>query len=233
LDRGDAPAPRRSPARPAAAGGQLAAPAPPRARALPADRIEARLSSSRRPPAAAELGLPEKIVAIHQQLTHAGAPHAFGGALALAYYAEPRATIDIDLNVFVAPSDYPDIAQALAVLGIAGGADEKGVVERDGQCRLWWGQTPVDVFFAYDALHAAMRGALRREPFAGTTIPVLAPEHLAICKALFNRPKDWLDIEQIIVSVEDLDVAEIRTWLERIIGREDPRRLRVEGLLAR
>jgi hypothetical protein len=135
--------------------------------------------------------------------------------------------------VFVAPSDYPDIAQALAVLGIAGGADEKGVVERDGQCRLWWGQTPVDVFFAYDALHGAMRGALRREPFAGTTIPVLAPEHLAICKALFNRPKDWLDIEQIIVSVEDLDVAEIRTWLERIIGREDPRRLRVEGLLAR
>jgi hypothetical protein len=135
--------------------------------------------------------------------------------------------------VFVAPPDYPHIAQTLGELGIRGAARQKGAVERDGQCRLWWGQTPIDVFFAYDALHAAMRGALRREPFADTTIPVLAPEHLAVCKAVFNRPKDWLDIEQIIVGVDDLDAAEIRTWLERIVGSEDPRKLRVEGLLAR
>jgi len=42
--------------------------------------------------------LPEKVVAIDSALT--GLPHAFGGALALAYYAEPRATVDIDVNVF-------------------------------------------------------------------------------------------------------------------------------------
>jgi hypothetical protein len=43
--------------------------------------------------------LPEKILAIERALTDV--PHAFGGALALAYHAEPRATIDIDLNVFL------------------------------------------------------------------------------------------------------------------------------------
>jgi hypothetical protein len=49
--------------------------------------------------------LPEKVVAIDRALDDV--PHAFGGALALAYYAEPRATVDIDLNVFVPVADAP------------------------------------------------------------------------------------------------------------------------------
>ncbi len=170
-----------------------------------------------------EPSLPEKILAIHEQLTQAKIPHAFGGALALAYYAEPRATIDVDLNLFVAPSSYPDIERDLARIGVGDGVDAK-VVERDGQCRLRWGNTPIDLFFAYDALHDAMRRATRSEPFGETKIPVLGPEHLLVCKAIFNRPKDWLDIEQMLVCVDDLDLAEMRTWLDRIVGADDPRR---------
>lgn len=170
-----------------------------------------------------EPSLPEKIVAIHGQLTRAKTPHAFGGALALAYYAEPRATIDVDLNLFVPPSSYLDIERDLARIGVGNGVD-LGVVERDGQCRLRWGNTPIDLFFAYDALHVAMRLATRSEPFGETKIPVLAPEHLLVCKAIFNRPKDWLDIEQMLVCVDDLDLAEVRAWLARIVEADDPRR---------
>ncbi len=173
--------------------------------------------------------LPEKIVAIHEQFARAKLPHAFGGALALAYYAEPRATIDIDVNVFVAPSDYPTVERVLASLGVGDGVDPK-LVQRDGQCRLRWENTPIDLFFAYDDLHDAMRRAIRREPFGDTTIPVLAPEHLLVCKAVFNRPKDWLDIEQMLVCVEELDTGEVRMWLERIVGADDPRRERFEQL---
>jgi hypothetical protein len=133
--------------------------------------------------------------------------------------------------VFLAPSDFSQVARALAVLGIDGRPGVEAIVQREGQCRLWWGHTPVDVYFAYDALHEAMRGALRKEPFADTTIPVLAPEHLVICKALFNRPKDWLDIEQVVVSVDDLDAHELRSWLDRIVGADDPRRSRLDELL--
>ncbi|MGC2373644.1 MAG: nucleotidyl transferase AbiEii/AbiGii toxin family protein [Solirubrobacteraceae bacterium] len=170
-----------------------------------------------------EPSLPDKVLAIHEQLTRAKTPHAFGGALALAYYAEPRATIDIDLNLFVSASSYPDIEQALAKIGVGDGV-EREIVERDGQCRLRWGNTPIDLFFAYDALHDAMRRATRNEPFGEKRIPVLAPEHLLVCKAIFNRPKDWLDIEQMLVCVEELDVEEVRTWLNRIVGADDPRR---------
>ncbi|HEV7938210.1 MAG TPA: nucleotidyl transferase AbiEii/AbiGii toxin family protein [Solirubrobacteraceae bacterium] len=176
-----------------------------------------------------EPSLPEKIVAIHEQLAQAKIPHAFGGALALAYYAEPRATIDVDLNLFVAPSSYSDIERDLARIGVGDGVDPKAV-ERDGQCRLRWGNTPIDLFFAYDALHDAMRRATRSEPFGETRIPILAPEHLLVCKAIFNRPKDWLDIEQMLVCVDDLDLAEVRTWLDRIVGIDDPRRERFERM---
>lgn len=170
------------------------------------------------------------MLAVHGKLSEARAPHAFGGALALAYYAEPRATIDIDLNVFLSPAQYPAVTKALEELG-AGDGPDPSLVERDGQCRLWWGRTPIDLFFAYDALHDAMRGAVRTEPFANDTIPILSPEHLLTCKAIFNRPKDWLDIEQIVVTVDDLDVEEVLSWLDRIVGSDDPRRERVAGAL--
>ena len=133
--------------------------------------------------------------------------------------------------MFVTPAAFPRVAAALAVLGVDGRPGVAAVVEREGQCRMWWRQTPIDLYFAYDALHEAMRTALRREPFAGTSIPVLAPEHLVVCKALFNRPKDWLDIEQIVVSVEELDAHEVRSWLDRIVGPDDPRRLRADAVL--
>ena len=72
-----------------------------------------------------EPSLPEKVLAIHQELRRLGAPHAFGGALALAYYAEPRATIDVDLNLFVAPSAYPDIERGLAKIGVGDGTSRR------------------------------------------------------------------------------------------------------------
>jgi hypothetical protein len=51
---------------------------------------------------------------------------------------------------------------------------------------------------------------------------VLAPAHLLVCKAVFNhRPKDWLDIEQILVCVDDLDTGEVGMWLDPRKGRFD------------
>ena len=61
-------------------------------------------------------------------------------------------------------------------------------------------------------------------PFGGTTMPILSPEHLAVCKAMFDRPKDWLDIEQMLVATERLDLAEIEySWLERMVGSSGDR----------
>jgi hypothetical protein len=176
--------------------------------------------------------LPAKVIAIHRALDVARVPHAIGGALALAYYAEPRTTIDVDINVFIPTERWPQVRDALAPLGVDVSVEEDALA-RDGQVRLWWDRNPVDLFFSYDRFHDEMRRGARRVPFGEETLSILAPEHLAVCKAMFDRPKDWLDIEQILVATHPLDLAEIESWLERMAGRADPRMARLEEIRSR
>lgn len=176
--------------------------------------------------------LPEKVIAIHARLDAAKIPHAIGGALALAYYAEPRATADIDVNVFVPTDGWPQVRDALGPLGIDVEVD-LAALERDGQVRLWWDRNAVDLFFSYHELHEEMRRDARRVPFGDSTLPILSPEHLAVCKAMFDRTKDWLDIEQILVATDPIELAEIEAWLERMVGESDPRMDKLEDIKAR
>lgn len=174
--------------------------------------------------------LPEKVIVIHEALTDAKVPHSLGGALALAYYADPRATIDIDINVFVPTERWREVVDALTEIGVSANRLDPAALERDGQCRLWWGDNAVDLFFAYDPIHEEMRRRSRRVPFGGTTVSILSPEHLAVCKAMFDRRKDWIDIEQMLIAGDDLDLAEIEGWLVRMVGDSDKRVERLKTL---
>jgi hypothetical protein len=176
------------------------------------------------------LSLAEKVLAIDGVFSEL--PHAFGGALALAYYAEPRATIDIDLNVFVGVDRLDDVAAVLARVDVA--IDEAvELIRRDGQGRVHWDETPIDLFFAYDAFHNAAAAQRRSVPFADATIPILAPEHLVVCKVLFDRSKDWVDIEAMLELGTALDAAEVLRWVGRMAGDDDPRYDRIAAMLMR
>lgn len=181
------------------------------------------MSEPRPPRLDEEPPLPEKVIVIHEALTDAKVPYALGGALALAYYAEPRATIDIDVNVFLPTPRWREAVDELTALGVDTGSLDVATLERDGQCRLWWGDNAVDLFFAYDPIHDEMRKLARRVPFGGVTVSILSPEHLAVCKAMFDRRKDWLDIEQMLYATDELDIDEIEGWLKRMVGEDDQR----------
>ncbi len=96
-----------------------------------------------------------------------------------------------------------------------------------------WDETPVDLFFAYDAFHDAAAAARRTVTFADSSIPVLAPEHLVVCKAVFDRPRDWVDIDAVLEGDTALDVAEVLRWVGRISGDDDPRYDRLAAVLTR
>jgi hypothetical protein len=172
--------------------------------------------------------LAERVVLLEHAL--ARIPHAFGGALALAYYAEPRATIDIDLNVFVPAERWPDVAAAARPLGIdVGGA--AATIERDGQARVLWDDVPIDLFFGYDPFHDAAARGVRTVPFADTTIAILDASHLVVCKVVFDRPRDWVDIDAMLDGDAPIDVVEVMRWVGRIAGDEDPRYARILSLM--
>ncbi|HUY66009.1 MAG TPA: nucleotidyl transferase AbiEii/AbiGii toxin family protein [Acidimicrobiales bacterium] len=176
------------------------------------------------------LTLAQRVLAIDAALSET--PHAFGGALALAYYSEPRATIDIDLNLFVPPERFSEVAGPLSALGADAGAPSiAALVGRDGQARVMWDETPIDLFFSYDRFHDAAARARHRVPFGDATIPILAADHLIVCKAVFSRPRDWVDIDSVLAVRTTVDGAEVLRWVARIAGDEDPRYNRIAALL--
>lgn len=178
--------------------------------------------------------LDEQIVAIEQAFVGAGIPHAFGGAQALAYYGSVRATHDIDVNVFLSADEAGRVFAVLGQLGVA--VHDPGLrtlAERDEQVRLSWDDTPIDLFFAYDPLHASSMTRRRRVDFYGDPIHVLSAEDLIVYKATFDREKDWHDIASVIYACDaPLDHDYVRDWLRKIDGAEGARLARLERLIA-
>ena len=168
---------------------------------------------------------------LDERLDAAQIPHAFGGALALAYaVATPRGTADIDVNVFVPPSRARAVFAALPD-EVAWDDDDVSRVERDGQVRIFWGRTPLDLFFDTTSFHLQAAGNARTVAFAGGTIPVLDPNDLAVFKAFFDRRKDWADLEAM-AEAGSFDRDVVLAWLERLLGVDDHRLGRLQDLLA-
>ncbi len=162
-----------------------------------------------------ELG--DRLLAVHDALDQARIPHAIGGAIALGYCTfEPRGTRDLDVNVFVGPDRVKDVFVALPK-GVAISGLSLEQAERDGQVRLWWEQTPIDLFFSVLPFHDQVASEVRQVFFEDRSIPVLNCTALAVFKALFDRPRDWADIESM-VEARALDLGEASRWVREMAG---------------
>ena len=175
------------------------------------------------------VGLPDRMLAIHAHLRDAGLDHAFGGALALAWCTQQaRGTIDLDVNIFVEP-DRTDETIAALPDGVVATSRDRAQLLRDGQARLWWGTTPVDVFLNTTDFHDELAARVRWEPFSDTLLPFLSCEDLAVFKAFFNRTRDWADLEAMR-DAGTLDVAAVAGVLATFLGGGDKRIARLLSL---
>lgn len=166
-----------------------------------------------------------RLVAIHEALAGAGFDHAVGGAIALAVHVrEPRFTADIDLNVIADPARPDELLSVLPpdVEIHATAADE---IRRDGQTRLLWRDptTPLDLFFPqHPTYHRLVADRAELWEFPGASIKVMTATDLMVFKSLFDRSKDWVDIESL-VECEAGDAAEAAEWIAEFVGTDDPR----------
>jgi hypothetical protein len=173
-----------------------------------------------------ELG--DQLLAIHHAFDAARIPHAIGGAIALGYCTlEPRGTRDLDINVFIGPERAKDMFAALPEgLEFSGLSLEQA--ERDGQVRLRWGITPIDLFLSVLPFHDHVAAHVRMVSFEGHTIPVLGCTALAVFKAIFDRPRDWVDIEAM-AEARSLDIDAAERWIIEMVGK-DPRAEKLAAL---
>ena len=154
-------------------------------------------------------------------------PYAFGGAVALAAWAEPRATADVDLVLWV---EVGDLAPAFETLESAGVVIDRRAARTEASRRGMFighaGAIRVDVFVPsipfYDE---AARRRVSTE-IAGRRTWVHSAEVLAVFKMLFFRPKDLLDIERMLtVRGPAFDRAFVRQALVDML--EEDERIRV------
>ncbi len=164
----------------------------------------------------------DAIVELHDGLDGAGIHHAFGGAFALLWCTgEPRTTVDIDLNIFVAPSETPRVLEALPEAMVAT-EQEASELKTDGQCRLMFDGIPVDIFLDTTPFHDDLRLHVQEHRLVDRNLPFLGCNDLAVFKAFFNRRKDWADIEEML-RAERLDVAYVTGVLTEYLGPDDER----------
>jgi hypothetical protein len=161
-------------------------------------------------------------------------PYALGGALAFGVWAIPRATVDVDVNVFVTDDKLGAVFDALGSLGIAvdHGSARSASTAR-GMFALKWGRWRIDVFtpsipFSWEAARTRSTHVID-----GQAAIFLSAEALAVFKLLFFRPKDIVDLQRLIaVQGPRLDRAYIRAELIKMMGDDDPRVLKWDELVA-
>lgn len=170
------------------------------------------------------IGLTAKIEQLHLALRAAALPHAFGGALALAFcIEEPRATKDIDLKVFIGVDRVDELIAALPA-PVTVTEINRAQLAKEAQTRAWWDHTPVDLFLSNHPFHDHAEANRRTVAFAGVdALPVLACTDLAVFKAFFARPKDAVDVAAMVLAGA-VDLAALEGTIEALLGESDRRR---------
>lgn len=175
------------------------------------------------------------VVELHRTLRKAGIAHAFGGALALAQVAEPRGTVDVDVNVFSPLEDIDAILGALAEINLhPEEAREQWVPIAGIRLRSEQRPYPVDLFPSLDDGYAEIEARIVQHPFGPDRIrlPFLSAEDLAVFKLSFGRDKDWVDLRSIAASRPDLDADYMERQLIGLRGSSmHPRMSRFRRLL--
>lgn len=177
------------------------------------------------------------VLEVHDTLERASMSHAFGGALALAYVAEPRGTVDVDVNVFSSLDVVDGVLAVFASVGLVPELGRASWVPVAGiRLRRDADVFPVDLFPSLDPRYATVEQRCVRRPFGPEEreLPFLSAEDLVVFKLSFGRDKDWVDLRQIADARPDLDIDYVHDQLIGLRGSSmHPRLARMRRLLRR
>lgn len=152
-------------------------------------------------------------------------PYAIGGAIAYSAHSAPRATNDVDLNLFIDDSEVPKALAVLERLGINVDRDKalRQIKER-GDFTAFYKTMRIDFFLPAIPLSRSAANRLVTLELEGRPAKFLAAEDIMLFKLLFFRPKDQWDLEKMLAfRHQDLDLDYIRRWLLDMVGAEDQR----------
>lgn len=173
----------------------------------------------------------ELALRLHDALEAAKIPHAVGGAIAFGLHAEPRATTDVDINIFANESEMPEVLDVLERAGcVVDRADAARRVSERGDFVVRLEGYRIDAFVPFHAFHAEVRARVQTVSFFNRSLPIISAEDLMLFKVIFDRPKDWLDIANL-AAAKPIDKAYVRRWAAELLPHDDPRLKRLDETL--
>ena len=162
-----------------------------------------------------------KIIA--KRLAGARIPYMLTGSLAMAMYAMPRMTRDIDIVIECRPSDAERIAGLFADISYVDRQMVEEAARDEGMFNILHNEWIIKADFIarksgeYRALEFSRRHEVDVE---GVPIAVVSPEDLILSKLDWGRTSpselQMRDVSAIIDSVPDLDREYLRGWAERL-----------------
>jgi hypothetical protein len=162
---------------------------------------------------------------IANRLEEDGIAYGVGGALALGAWGAPRSTKDVDITIFVSENELPRCFDALERAGIM--LDRTGAardVARIGMFKGAAGKVQVDVFLLGHPQYEDMkRRCVTFDDTTGKRLSFISAEDLCLHKLLFGRPKDMVDLEELLSRRPTLDFGYVRGWLLKMVPAGDPR----------
>ena len=142
------------------------------------------------------------------------------GAQAVSVHGRPRVSLDVDITVFMEPSDSPALVKSLRAAGfMLRVADADDFLMKTRVIPLWHtaSQLGLDVVLAGPGYEEEF---LARSGFAeigGVRVPVISAEDLIVTKVLAARPKDFDDVVGVLREKrEELDLRLVRGVLRSI-----------------
>ncbi|MBC7820862.1 MAG: hypothetical protein IAG10_28590 [Planctomycetaceae bacterium] len=142
--------------------------------------------------------VPRVAVRLASQLEQLGIDYAIGGAIAMAFWCEPRATFDVDLTLFLDATQHEFYLQILRSIGCEVETEACLITLRThGFCRVFWQGRQVDVFLPTTDFYVLAKHRRHLMPILGQDVVVWSAEVLAVFKLMFFREKDRLDLKRL------------------------------------
>jgi hypothetical protein len=150
-------------------------------------------------------------------------PFVVVGGLANAVWGEPRTTRDVGLKVYIGERTAREFA-ALVAEEFAPATPPPGGPALVVSITML-PDVMVDFLIAIPGYEEEVLARARSFKFGDMTLPVCSSEDFIIHKIIADRPKDWADVEGVLIEQQgQLDQAYIRIWLEQfaeILERPD------------
>ncbi|MEW5940534.1 MAG: nucleotidyl transferase AbiEii/AbiGii toxin family protein [Chloroflexota bacterium] len=139
------------------------------------------------------------------------------GGIAVGFLGRPRLTVDLDAMFLASIKDIPRILELAAEEGIEPREPNTAAFAAISRVLLLRHKSSgigVDISLGILPLEEEIVERSVRHDAGALTVQLPTPEDLIILKAVAHRPKDMLDIREIVDNNPNLDVARIKRWVK-------------------